>query len=284
MPRGSLAELRSTASAGGHHDGRPPRIGRKRATTISGDAARLPLSHATGRLDDTGTFANAIGYLRVSTEEQADSGLGLDAQRASITDAAARCGLPLRAMVVDDGVCGGLPIDRRPALFQAVQTLRRGDVVLVARRDRLGRDVIEVGLIEREIAKRGARVISAAGEGSDGDDPDSLFMRRMADVFAERERLMIKGRTKAALNVKRAMGERVGTLPFGFQIAATDPAQQKLEPAPVEQRILAQIRMLRASGLSARQIAADLNAHGWRTRRETPWRFQYVARALRKVG
>jgi len=175
-------------------------------------------------------------------------------------------------VVVDDGLSGGLAIDRRPALFQAVQALQRGDVVLVSRRDRLGRDVIEVGLIEREIEKRGARVVSAAGEGSDSDDPDSLFMRRMADVFAERERHMIKGRTKAALHVKRTRGERIGTLPFGFLVVAgSKPA--KLEPAPVEQRIQARIRALAAEGRSVRQIADALNADGETTRKGTPWRF-----------
>lgn len=136
-------------------------------------------------------------------------------------------------------------------------------------------------MIERLIAKRGARLISAAGEGSDSDDPASWMLRRMVDVFAEYERLIIIARTKAGLAAKRAKGERAGTLPFGFQLAADDATHKRLEPAPVEQRLLARIHELRRTGLSTRQIAANLNAHGWTTRRGTPWRFEYVARALR---
>jgi len=224
---------------------------------------------------------NAIGYLRVSTDQQAESGLGLDAQRASVRATADRLGLGLRDVFVDAGVSGALSIAARPVLVQAVGALRRGDVLLVAKRDRLGRDVIEVAMIERLILKRGARVVSAAGEGTDNDDPSSVLLRRLIDSFAEYERLIISARTKAALAAKRAKGERVGNLPFGSQLAADGV---RLEPAPVEQRLLATIRALRADGRSTRRIADDLNADGHTTRKGTPWRHEYVARELRKAG
>ena len=82
-------------------------------------------------------------------------------------------------------------------------------MLLVAKRDRLGRDVIAVAMIERLIAKRGARVVSAAGEGTDSDDPSALLMRRLIDSFAEYERALIAARTRAALAAKRRRGERV---------------------------------------------------------------------------
>ena len=111
--------------------------------------------------------AHAIAYIRVSTEQQADSGLGLEAQQASIEATASRLGLELSRTFVDAGTSGSLAIEDRPVLLDAVAALRRGDVLLVAKRDRLGRDVIAVAMIERLIAKRGARVVSAAGEGTD---------------------------------------------------------------------------------------------------------------------
>jgi DNA invertase Pin-like site-specific DNA recombinase len=222
-----------------------------------------------------------IAYLRVSTDKQADSGLGLEAQRASVTAAAARLGLELRAVLVDAGVSGSLSIADRPVLMQAVDALRRGDVLLVAKRDRLGRDVIAVAMIERLIAKRGARVVSAAGEGTDNEDPSNVLMRRLIDSFSEYERLIIGARTKSALAAKRARGERVGGLPFGYRLAA-DAVQ--LEADASEQGILARITALRAEGLTTRRIADALNQDGFRTRKGTPWRFQYVARALRSAG
>src|SRR6187455_734469 len=120
----------------------------------------------------------AIGYLRVSTDQQAESGLGLEAQEAAIRSAASRAKLEVVSVFVDAGTSGKLAIEDRPVLMEAVGALRRGDVLLVAKRDRLARDVIAIALIERLIAKRGARVISAAGEGTDSDDPSGMLMRR----------------------------------------------------------------------------------------------------------
>src|SRR5262245_31428762 len=113
-------------------------------------------------------MARAIGYLRVSTESQADSGLGLEAQRAAIDAAAMRLGLPL-VQTFTDTVSGGLALEYRPALVAALDAIRAGDVLLVAKRDRLGRDVLNVAMIERLVERRAARVYSAAGEGTEDD-------------------------------------------------------------------------------------------------------------------
>ena len=254
---------------------KPEELGRRSETTRCSDAER----HASRGLYDTRTFASAVAYLRVSTDQQADSGLGLEAQRASVTAAAARLGLTLRAVHVDAGISGARPFTARPVLVQAVSALRRGDVLLVAKRDRLGRDAIEVGIIERLIVKHGARIVSAAGEGTEDDDPASVMFRGIIDLFAQYERLIGRARTRAAMAVKRARGERTGQLPFGYQLAADG----LLEPNATEQDKLARIRALKATGRSCRKIAAELNAEGVTTRRGGLWRFQYVARALRSA-
>lgn len=253
------------------------RFGRKCPTTTSRDA----FCHVSGRLHDTSTFANAIAYCRVSTEQQADSGLGIDAQRGSVTAAAVRLGLVVREVYVDAGMSGALAITSRPVLTQAVAALRRGDVLLVAKRDRLARDRYELAVIERSVTKRGARIVSAAGEGTENDDPASVLFRGLLDLFAEYERLVGRVRTKGALAIKRDRGERCGQLPFGFQLAADG---DHLEQNPVEQDKLARIWALNATGRSTRQIAAALNTAGITTRRGGPWRHQYVARTLRKVA
>jgi hypothetical protein len=76
---------------------------------------------------------------------------------------------------------------------------------------------------------------------------------------------------------KRANGQRVGTIPFGFRLAA---GGSLLEEDPAEQDVLARIRALKAAGHTMRQIADELNRQGYTTRRGTAWRFQYVAAAL----
>jgi DNA invertase Pin-like site-specific DNA recombinase len=213
-------------------------------------------------------IARAIGYRRVSTAEQAGSGLGLDAQEAAIAAAAARLELPLTATFTDAGVSGGLALAQRPGLLLALEAIRKGDVLIVAKRDRLGRDVLNVAMFERLAERKGARIVSAAGEGTDTNDPTSRLMRQIVDSFAEYERAIIRARTRAALAVKKARGERVGGIPFGYQLAED---KRLLQPYPPEQRALAVLRELRAAGYTYRAIAQELNRQGFRSRTGGPW-------------
>jgi site-specific DNA recombinase len=220
------------------------------------------------------TTGRAIGYFRVSTDEQSSSGLGLEAQSAAILAAATRFGLTVAESFTDAGISGGLPLEQRPALMAAVNALRRGDVLIVAKRDRLGRDVFNVAMIERLAEKKGARIVSAAGEGTDDDGPTSILMRQIIDAFSQYERALIRTRTKAALHAKRGRGERCGGIPFGFQLAADG---RSLMPNATEQATLAVVADCRRRRLSLRAIAAELNRRGYSTRSGSPFRFQYVA-------
>jgi DNA invertase Pin-like site-specific DNA recombinase len=184
---------------------------------------------------------------------------------------------------VDGGTSGKLGIEDRPVLLEAVAALRRGDMLLIAKRDRLGRDVVAVALIERLIAKRGAKVVSAAGEGTDnGDDPSGLLMRRLIDSFAEYEAALIVTRTRSALAAKRRRGERVSRFaPYGFRFAAD---RQTVEPEPAEQPILTRIREARAAGLSLPRIAHELNQDGLHTRSGSLWRWEYLRSIVRRTA
>ena len=224
--------------------------------------------------------SRAFGYLRVSTDSQADSGLGLDAQRDAIDKTAARLGLPVAAVFVDAGVSGARDLENRPQLFAAVQGLKRGDVLIVAKRDRLGRDLIKVALIERDIMAKSARIVSAAGEGGEGTDASAVLQRHIIDAFGQYERSLIAQRTRAALRAKRARGERAGTVPFGHQLGADG---QKLEPCPTEQEVLALVAELRNAAFSQRAIAAELNRRNYRTRAGGAWAHQYVARLMSRI-
>jgi DNA invertase Pin-like site-specific DNA recombinase len=229
----------------------------------------------------TQSNGRAVGLVRVSSDKQAESGLGLAAQRASIAAAAARLGLPLVQVFEEAGISGTLPIDKRPVLLDAIAALRRGDILLLARRDRLSRDVIVSAMAERLITKRGARMVSAAGESSEGDDPASIMMRRMLDVFSAYEAAVIAARTRAALAAKRRRGERAGFVPFGWRVASDG---RMLELAADEQQTLSLIRKRRAAGESLTNIADHLNDVGVRTRAGTPFRFEYVRSLLRRAG
>ncbi len=115
-------------------------------------------------------IVEVVGYVRVSTDEQA---LGPEAQRAALDRWCAARGARLVAVHEDIGVSGGPQLDRRPGLLAALEELRlhRATVLPVAKRDRLARDVVIAGTVERIVEKHGARVLSADGA-SDGDGPE----------------------------------------------------------------------------------------------------------------
>ncbi len=215
-----------------------------------------------------------IIYQRVSTEEQADTRNGLNAQADSCKAYIAKNNGELLSIHSDEGISGATSIDKRPGLLAAIGELGKGDVLIVAKRDRLGRDPFVLAMIEASVNRKGARVISASGEGTENDDPSSILMRRMVDAFSEYERLIIKSRTKAALQAKKVRNERVGHIPFGFQLASDG---KHLESCEYEQTILSEINTLKASGFSLRGIAQELNRKGF-TNRGSEWKHVAVSR------
>jgi DNA invertase Pin-like site-specific DNA recombinase len=131
-------------------------------------------------------------------------------------------------------------------------------------------------LIEREAAKKGARIVSAAGEGTDGtdaDDPSAVFTRRILDAVAELERGLTAARTRAALRAKRARGERAGCEPYGFRVNGDGRTLHRYEP---EQQIIQAIEDCREAAYSLQGTADELNRQGFRTRGGSPWRPQNV--------
>lgn len=200
-----------------------------------------------------------IAYLRVSTAQQAESKAGLNAQLAACRMFAEQNGGNLAATYQDAGVSGAKGLDCRPALLEAIGQLQNGDRLVIAKRDRLGRDPILVAMIEAAIERKGARVVSAAGEGTDGDSPSDILMRRLVDAFSEYERLVIGARTKAALQAKREKMERVGSIPYGYRLASDG---KMLVHDQAERTIIQGARDLKKQGLSLRAIAKGLAARG----------------------
>lgn len=221
---------------------------------------------------------NGIIYTRVSTTEQADSGAGLAAQVAAVEAYAHRAGITITGRFEDAGLSGAAGLEDRPALAAAIGALRRGDVLLVAKRDRLGRDVMLVMTLDRMISRRGARVVSCDGIGN-GDGVADQFMRTVMDAAAELERGLIRARTKAAMSVMRKAGERTGTIPFGWCLAADG----RLAEVAEEQAVIVSIEALRADGMSFRAIAQSLTNAGIITKQGgSKWIHTTVASILRR--
>lgn len=190
----------------------------------------------------TGPEGTAVAYLRVSTNEQADSGAGLDAQRAVIEASATARGWTIVGWFVDAGA-SGKSLDGRPELAQALAAVRGGEAatLIVAKLDRLSRSVLDFAGLIADAKKRGWNLV-ALDLGVDLSTPAGKLVAGMMANVAEWERDVIGQRTRDALAAKRAAGVRLGR-PRGL-------------PDDVVQRIVA----AKSTGASLTAIAADLNA------------------------
>ncbi len=186
-----------------------------------------------------------VGYLRVSTEEQAASGLGLSAQRRSIDAACAARGWRVAEWFTDDGVSGSVAPERRPALRQALAMLAdcEAGVLVSAKVDRIARDLHDLtGLLRR--AEREGWALVGLDLGLDTSSPVGRLVVQIMGGVAEWERATIRQRTRDALAEKKARGQRLG------------------RPSLLPREVLARVLAEREAGESLRAIAARLNADG----------------------
>lgn len=182
--------------------------------------------------------------------------------------------MQVAAWHADPGVSGGSDLDDRPGLVAALAELRLlgAGVLIVAKRDRLARDVYVAATIERAVDHGGARVVCADGVGN-GETPADAFMRTILDAAAAYERALIRGRTRSALAVKKARGERVGAVPYGFQLRED---ARTLEENPNEHAALVELRAMRAAGLSYRESLREAVRRGILSRNQRPFSLRAI--------
>jgi len=199
-----------------------------------------PLPRRTARV--VALMARVIAYTRVSTSEQADSGAGLEAQRAAILAEAERRGWQEADLTfVEDAGYSGKDLNR-PGIAAALDALRhhRADALVVSKLDRLSRSMLDfAGLMDRASREKWALV--ALDVGVDTTTPQGEMVAAVMAVFAQFERRLIGERTKAALAVKKAAGVRLG------------------RPRLIPEEIVARIVTERSSGATLRAIADGLN-------------------------
>jgi DNA invertase Pin-like site-specific DNA recombinase len=184
-----------------------------------------------------------IGYVRVSTSEQADSGASIKAQREAIRAEAARRGWELVRFYSD--TASGKSLAGREGLAQAVRVLEKGqaDALVVAKLDRLSRSLLDfAGLMDRSGQKGWSLV--ALDVGVDTTTPSGEAMVGVLAVFAQFERKLIAQRTRDALAVKKAQGVRLG------------------RPTSLPVAVSKRLSRLRSRGMSYKTIADILNAEG----------------------
>ena len=197
-----------------------------------------------GTVPSAGTV---YGYCRVSTDEQGRSGLGLAAQRETIDAEAARHGWTVDHHA-DEGVSGSVAPEDRPELGRILNGISAGDVLIVAKLDRLGRSALDV-LRLAEAARRDGWRLVACDLGLDTGTPVGSFALTALAAVGQLERDLIAQRTTEALAAAKRRGQRLGRPP--------------LYPDELRHRI----GTMRAAGMTYAAIADQLDAEGVPTAR-----------------
>ena len=220
------------------------------------------------------TGQSATAYYRVSTAKQGQSGLGLEAQKAAVLTFAQAHGLNVVTEVTE--LETGTRKRRRPQLEAALeQTRRLGGVLLIAKLDRLARNVAFVSAL----MESGVQFVAV-----DMPQADSLTLHVMAAV-AEKEAAQISTRTRDALAARKARG-----LPLGNPGNLTDAARLKAQESNRNAAVTANrqaagyAETLKAQGLSLAAVAARLNGDGFRTRTGSLWQPMQVKRMLDRIA
>ena len=205
----------------------------------------------------------AFAYARVSTEEQARSGLGIDAQLEAVQRAISDRGWELAGTVVDAGVSGTVPPDHREALGPVLEALDSGTAgaLVVARLDRITRSLFSwAELVERSRRRRWA--VIAVAEGFDLSTAGGEALAGVLAVMAQLERRMIGERVREAMAQAKARGVRLG---------------RPVEHSPA---VRAQVVEMREAGATLQQIADRLTEDDVATPRGGRWHLSTVKRIL----
>lgn len=203
----------------------------------------------------------AIIYLRVSTSGQVEDGVSLEAQEAK---ARAWCELndyDVKAVFSDAGISGKSTTNRE-GLQNALNAVKKEDALIVYSLSRLARSTKDTIEISEQLATKGVDLVSLS-EKIDTTTAAGKMVFRMLAVLAEFERDQVSERTTAAMQHKKSKGERVGSIPYGYQLAANGV---DLLENDTEQAVIKRVNELNRDGLNLSKIAEYLNNSDYKPR------------------
>ncbi|AMA10636.1 recombinase family protein [Picosynechococcus sp. PCC 73109] len=217
----------------------------------------------------------AIGYIRVSTEEQATQGVSLDAQKAKLEAYAGLYDIELVDIIIDAGQ-SAKSLDR-PGLQKALGMLDSGEVeaMVIVKLDRLTRSVKDLDwLLENYFADKFS--LMSVSEQVDTRTASGRLVLNVLMSVAQWERETIGERTSAALQHKKSQGEHIGGVGFGYEVTGKKLAKTK------EHKTVEAIQKLRNEGKTLQAIADHLNSEGIKTQRGGRWYPTTVANIIKR--
>lgn len=220
-----------------------------------------------------------LGYVRVSTEEQATGGVSLDAQKAKIIAYAQLYELELVETIVDAGQSAKSL--KRPGLSRALELLKKkkAEGLIITKLDRLSRSIRDWNtLIDDHFGEKAGRKLFSVGDSIDTRSAAGRLVLNVLMSVSQWEREAIGERTRDALRHKKSLGQRVGKVPFGYTLAGDGVA---LIPHQPEQQTITRMNQLRKRGMTLRAIAEELTRMKVPTKEGKPvWTHTAVGRIL----
>lgn len=246
--------------------------------------AKIPKRRANNAVDSK---TLAVGYCRVSTEDQADEGVSLRQQENAIRLYGEQRGLTFgwvgsgdteneSALLIERGVSGSVPLEARPEGSKLARLVRAGKVghVVVTKLDRLSRSLADFTAWIAEFDRLGVSVhfLDLGGEAVDTSTTSGRMMVNILAAFAEMQRDTIRDNTRNGMRNKRENAEYCGGhVPYGYRIVDPKADPIRIEVDPGEQAIIRRARVLRRAGMSLRGVGAALASEGMRPRNGGPW-------------
>lgn len=217
----------------------------------------------------------AIGYTRVSTDEQAKEGISLDNQKDRVTEYCRYRGFDLVEIIEDAGISGGKN-KARPGFIQLLNRMETGDigVIVLYSLERLSRDMLTLLALERLLDERDIELHTVEGL-VDTSTPDGWLNFAMKSFLGEMERRQVKYRTKKAMEYKKGQGAVVGSIPYGYQRNGAELAVNDRE-----QTVMRSINDMYQHDFKLVDICKRLKERDIRTRTGKPFTPEQVKRVI----
>ena len=229
----------------------------------------------------------AVAYIRVSTEEQSQEGVSLEAQEKSLRAYCTMRNLELGKVVCDAGVSGGKPFASRQGgltLLQHLKKTKEPQAVVAWKLDRLFRDCADCLTVIREWDKQGValHLVDMGGQAVDTSSAMGRFFLTVMAGAAELERNQVRERTSMAMQHKASKGEYIGgKVPYGRTLGGDGVRLVKVD---AEQQVINKVMELQSQGYSLRKIARELEQNEIRPREGSAWHPQQIKRMLSEVA
>ena len=219
---------------------------------------------------------NAIIYTRFSPRKNANESESCEVQLAYCEQYCAQHGYTIGQIFHDPDVSGA--DEYREKLWLAINTLKKGDVLLVYKRDRLARNLFLSEQINRTVEQRGGTIEAVSGD-IPGNTPETQLIRQILASIAEYERRLIGIRTSHAMRYHQNNGRRMGVAcPYGWE---DDPCEKGMMiPCERELEVIQEMKDLQADDKNYHEITRWLNANRKQVARHGKWNVKTVRKIL----